>query len=90
MGMISGHKYLYRFIIRNLFFVCIRTVNCLAPFALTLLLLPECMLSKSPKIVYISSSSHIRGGPFKAGSVKSMKSNVVGVKETLQSYAVSK
>lgn len=42
-------------------------VNCLSPFALTLLLIPNILSSKVPRITFITSSSHIRSPSYSSG-----------------------
>ena len=71
----------------------IHAVNCIAPFATSLLLLPELMRHNdegASKVVFITSSSHIRSPLYKKGDITTyMKDNRTGA-IALTAYAISK
>ncbi|KAJ1427720.1 hypothetical protein B484DRAFT_450194 [Ochromonadaceae sp. CCMP2298] len=69
----------------------VHQVNCLAPFLSTLFLLPPLLNSSKPKIVVVSSSSHLRGRPYQAGDLKAyMADPRRSAKTSLAAYAASK
>ena len=69
----------------------IHAVNCVAPFLLSVSLLPNMMKSRSPSIIYVSSSSHIRGPRYAKGDLKSqLLDNSTGRAVSLKAYARAK
>lgn len=75
----------------------IHCVNCIAPFVITLFLLPSLFYSNQPKIIFIGSSSHLRSKPYQSGDIHKYlkdisrkKSFIDNSKLTLNAYAQSK
>ena len=69
-------------------------VNCVSPFVISLCMLQRMMLStiKNPKILYISSSSHIRGQKYEKNRLSEsyMKDDRISVATSLRAYADAK
>eukprot|EP01041_Mallomonas_annulata_P006784 gene6784-13739_t len=70
----------------------INIVNAVAPIALSLLLLPELLCSDRPRIIQVTSSSHIRAQAYRAGDLtRSLADNVsMDMKSNLIAYGQSK